>query len=81
MHAVDDLERPVVLAALAGNEDDVDLTALKGPNGLVDATREIYSGNCKIPTFSPTSEFGAVQTFPFNAVTADSTGITVDNWT
>ena len=42
MDAVDDLERPVVLAALAGDEDDVDLTALKGPNGLVDAVREPY---------------------------------------
>src|SRR6185369_13150054 len=38
--AVDDLERPVVLTALAGDEDDVDLTALEGPNGFVDAVRQ-----------------------------------------
>lgn len=51
------------------------------PNGLVDATREIYSGNVRITSFAPSSEFGAAMTFPFNAVPADSTGITVDNWT
>ena len=37
MRAVDDLERPVVLAALAGDEEDVDVTALERADGLVDA--------------------------------------------
>lgn len=51
------------------------------PNGLVDATREIYSGNCTITQFSPSSEFGAVMSFPFVAVANDSAGISVGNWT
>lgn len=51
------------------------------PNGLVDATREIYSGNCRITQFSPSSQFGAVQSFAFVAVAADATGITVSDWT
>lgn len=51
------------------------------PNGLVDPTREIYSGLCRIPEFSPSSTFGDVMSFPFSAVAADSTGITVGNWT
>ena len=37
--AVDDLERPVVLAALAGDEEDVDLAALQRADRLVDAVR------------------------------------------
>ncbi len=37
MRVVDDLERPVVLAALAGDEDHVDLAALERADGLVDA--------------------------------------------
>ena len=37
MGAVDDLERPVVLAPLAGDEEDVDLAALQRPDGVVDA--------------------------------------------
>lgn len=51
------------------------------PNGLVDATREIYSGNCYIAEFSPGEEFGSVASFPFSAIAADSAGITVGNWT
>ena len=35
--AVDDLERPVVLAALAGDENDVGLPVLERPERLVDA--------------------------------------------
>ena len=37
MGAVDDLERPVVLAALAGDEEDVDVPRLQRADGLVDA--------------------------------------------
>ena len=37
MRAVDDLERPIVLTPLAGDEEDVDLAALQRPNGVVDA--------------------------------------------
>ena len=51
------------------------------PDGLVDATREIYSGVCYINEFSPESEVGNVYTFPFRADPADATGITVNNWT
>ena len=37
MRVVDDLERPIVLAALAGDEQDVHVTRLERPNRLVDA--------------------------------------------
>jgi hypothetical protein len=50
------------------------------PDGLVDATREIYSGTCTITTFSPSNTRGDASTFPFVA-TPDSNGITVGNWT
>jgi hypothetical protein len=51
------------------------------PDGLVDATREIYSGECTINTFGPTDTRGSVAVMPFAATPADSTGITVGNWT
>ncbi len=37
VRAVDDLERPVVLAALAGDDEDVGVTRLQRADGLVDA--------------------------------------------
>jgi hypothetical protein len=51
------------------------------PEGLVDATREIYTGEMTINEFGPANTFGEVMTMPFNAITADPTGITVSNWT
>ncbi len=51
------------------------------PNGLVDPTREIYSGSCTIDEFSPESSRGDVSTFPFVASPVDGTAITVGNWT
>ena len=51
------------------------------PDGLVDATREIYSGECVINTFGPTYTVGSVSVMPFVADPADATGITVGNWT
>lgn len=51
------------------------------PNGLVDSTREIYSGECTINQFGPANTRGSVSTMPFTARPADATGITVDNWT
>jgi hypothetical protein len=51
------------------------------PDGLLDATREIYSGNCTINSFSPSDTRGSASTMPFEATAADSTGITVGNWT
>jgi hypothetical protein len=51
------------------------------PDGLIDATREIYSGSVRATQWSPPQEFGAVSTVPFTAIAADSTGITVGNWT
>ena len=51
------------------------------PDGLVDATREIYSGECVINTFGPTNTVGGVSVMPFVADPADATGITVGNWT
>jgi hypothetical protein len=51
------------------------------PDGLVDATREIYSGNCTINTFGPTNTRGSVSVMPFAAQTADELGISPSNWT
>ena len=51
------------------------------PDGLNDATREIYSGNCIIMTWSPSNTRGAVATMDFLALPADSAGITVSDWT
>ena len=51
------------------------------PDGLVDATREIYSGNCTINQFGPANTRGSVSTMPFNAKPADETGITVSDFT
>ena len=51
------------------------------PDGLVDATREIYSGNCTINEFGPANTRGSVSVMPFSATAADATGITVGNWT
>jgi hypothetical protein len=51
------------------------------PDGLVDATREIYSGECIIYTFGPANERGSVSVMPFTARAADETGITVSDFT
>jgi hypothetical protein len=51
------------------------------PNGLVDATREIYSGNCTINTFGPANTRGSVSTMPFAARPADEDGIEVSDFT
>lgn len=51
------------------------------PQGLVDATREIYTGNCTIGSFTARGTRGAVRTAPFVARIADENGITVSNWT
>ena len=44
------------------------------PNGLVDATREIYSGTCTINTFGPANTVGDVATMPFEATPALAPG-------
>jgi hypothetical protein len=51
------------------------------PNGLVDATREIYYGECTINQFGPANTRGSVSTMPFSARPADENGIRVSNWT
>lgn len=51
------------------------------PNGLVDATREIYSGTCIINTFGPANTVGGVSVMPFAATPSLAAGITVGNWT
>lgn len=51
------------------------------PDGLVDATREIYYGECQIMSFGPSNTFGSVATMPFSARPADANGIRVSNWT
>ena len=51
------------------------------PNGLIDATREVYHGNCYINTWSPGSTFGDVATMDFAASAADVTGIVANDFT
>lgn len=52
------------------------------PNGLVDATREVYTGaTVYIHRIEDPEEFGAVSTFPFRATPAPGSTITVSNWT
>ena len=51
------------------------------PDGLVDATREVYSGTVTINTFGPANTVGEVATMPFAASPALAAGITVNNWT
>ena len=51
------------------------------PDGLVDATREIYSGTVVLDEFSPSNERGSRSEFPFVASPSTTTGITVGNWT
>jgi hypothetical protein len=51
------------------------------PNGLVDATREIFYGECTINQFGPANTRGSVSTMPFSARPADENGIRVSNWT
>ena len=51
------------------------------PDGLVDATREIYYGECTINQFGPANTRGQVATMPFSARPADENGIRVTDWT
>ena len=51
------------------------------PDGLADATREIFSGSCYIFTFGPSNTVGGVAVMPFEAKAATSAGITVSDWT
>lgn len=51
------------------------------PNGLVDATREIWSGTVTLEGLSPSNTRGSASTFPFTANASTSSGITVSDWT
>ena len=51
------------------------------PDGLVDATREIYSGTVLINTFGPTNTVGGVSVMPFAATPGPGATISVGNWT
>ena len=51
------------------------------PDGLVDATREIYSGTCIISEWSPSNTRGDRSVVPFVATPSTAAGITVGNWT
>jgi hypothetical protein len=51
------------------------------PNGLLDATREIFYGEFTINQFGPANTRGSVSTMPFSARPADENGIRVSNWT
>lgn len=51
------------------------------PDGLSDATREIYSGTCLINSFGPTNTVGGVSVMPFAAAPGPGATISVGNWT
>lgn len=51
------------------------------PDGLVDATREIYSGTVTLDSWSPSNDRGSASVMPFAASASTSAGITVGNWT
>jgi hypothetical protein len=51
------------------------------PNGLVDASRETYTGTCTINQFGPANTRGSVSTMPFAAKPATVEGIEVTDWT
>ena len=51
------------------------------PNGLVDATREIYTGECYINTFGPANTVGGVSVMPFEATPGPGETISVGNRT
>jgi hypothetical protein len=51
------------------------------PDGLVDATREIFTGECLINTFGPTNTVGGVSVMPFAAAPGPGETISVGNWT
>lgn len=51
------------------------------PDGLVDATREIYSGTVVLDEWSPSNTRGDVSVVPFSASPSTAAGITVGNWT
>lgn len=71
------------LAAIVGplffNRTIVEITWQ--PDGLVDATREVYQGNCVVFTFGPANTRGSVSTMPFEARAADEDGITISDFT
>ena len=50
------------------------------PNGLVDATREVYVGTCTIMQFGPANTRGTVSVMPFSA-RPDEDGITANDFT
>jgi len=51
------------------------------PDGLVDPTREIYTGSCYINTFGPANTVGGVSKMPFTATPGPGQTISVSNWT
>lgn len=51
------------------------------PDGLVDATREIYYGTCTINQFGPANTVGSVSTMPFTAKPSTAAGIVVTDFT
>jgi hypothetical protein len=72
-------ELGAIIQPLHANRTDCVITWQ--PDGLVDATREIYSGTCTINQFGPANTRGAVSTMPFAAKPSTEAGITVGNWT
>ncbi len=51
------------------------------PDGLNDATREVYVGNCIIYQFGPANTRGSVSVMPFTARAADEDGIKATDFT
>ena len=71
-------ELALILYPLHTNKTPVEISWQ--PNGLADATREIYTGTCVIFQFGPANTRGTVSTMPFSA-RPDADGITVSDFT
>ena len=66
-------ESYAILKPLFDNETVFEVTWQ--PDGLVDATREVYYGNCMLFTFGPSVARGDVETFACTFMAADENGI------
>ena len=66
-------ESYAILKPLFDNETVFEVTWQ--PDGLVDATREVYYGNCMLFTFGPSVTRGDVETFACTFMAADENGI------
>lgn len=72
-------ELAAIVYPIHANREIVEITWQ--PDGLNDATREVYVGNCIIYQFGPADTRGSVSVMPFTARAADENGITASDFT